>query len=342
MNREQYPTGDMQLHKKSARFFQSNIGFATALAALATLLVVSLCVGRYPLSPQSLLRGDEMALRIFYTLRLPRTLAVAAAGFGLSTAGFVYQSVFHNPLASPDIIGVSSGASTGAAAAILFWGGGAAVTALAAFSGGILAVALTLGLAAGGQNRRLATFVLSGIAVNATMQAILMLLKATSDPEKELASIEFWTMGSFAGVTSSSLPPMLLAVGLGMAGLLLLYRQLLLLGLDDDEAQMLGVSVMPMRALLLGLATMVVAAIVSVTGLITFVGLIAPHLARLIRRDSRIFTCLFSGAIGACLLLTADCAARLISIAEVPVSVFTSLLGAPFLFYLIRREGKTP
>lgn len=315
---------------------------AAALLVCVVLFCVSLCVGRYPLALTALGKGDPMALRVFYTLRLPRTVLAATVGFGLAVAGFVYQMVFRNPLAAPDIIGVSSGAGTGAAAAILFLGGGAVATALCAFAGGFFAVLLALFLAGISNKKQIAAFVLSGIAVNALMQAALMALKLTADPEKQLASIEFWTMGSLAGSTLQKLPWPLLLMALGLCGLFLLYRPLLFLTLGDDEARMMGVPVEWLRRAVLLLATLVVAAAVSVTGLITFVGLIAPHLARLLTGSSKKESCLLAGLLGSALLLAADCAARGLLGAEVPISILTSLLGAPFLVWLVCRGERVP
>lgn len=300
----------------------------------------SLLIGRYPLSLSLLLSGDEQALRVFFTLRVPRSVMALVAGFGLAIAGGVYQIVFKNALASPDIIGVSSGASVGAAAAILFLGGSAFATALCAFLGGLAAVFLALLLAGAANQRHLATFVLSGIAVNALAQALLMLLKLTADPERQLASIEFWTMGSLAGITASKLPLVICVVAVGVAGLFLLYRQIILLSLDADEAKMLGVRVDVLRRGVLILATLVVGGIVSITGLISFIGLLAPHIARLLTKNNRVQTLLLSGTIGATLLLWADCMARSVNAAEIPVSILTSLIGAPFLIYLICKGEK--
>ena len=176
----------------------------TALCLLGATLCVfmafgaALYFGRYPITLQALLAGDAMAVRTFTVLRLPRAVMALAGGFGLGVVGFVYQTVFRNPLASPDIIGVSSGASVGAAFAILFVSSGTLGTTVCAFAGGLAAVFLSLGLAAAAPGRSKMNLVLAGIAVHALAQTLLMLLKLTADPEKELASIEYWIMGSLA------------------------------------------------------------------------------------------------------------------------------------------------
>lgn len=314
--------------------------FVVALCLLAACFVLSLCVGRFPIQLSDLLQGDDMAVRVFWTLRLPRSAMAALAGFALAVAGGVYQMVFQNPLAAPDIIGVSSGASAGAAAGILLAGGGTLATGLCAFGGGLLAVGLALLLAGHARRGQMAAFVLSGIAVNAVAQAVLMLMKLLADPTRELAAIEYWTMGSLSGVTAAKLPFPALAAGAALVGIVLLYRQILLLGLEGDEARMLGVNLTAMRRLVLALATLAVAAIVSVTGLISFIGLMGPHIARLITKNNRLSTLLLGGVIGAVLLLLADCLARTLGSGEIPVSAFTSLLGAPFLVFLVRKGEK--
>ena len=178
--------------------------FTAALVVTGAAFAASLAVGRYPID-WTQLAADGMDRRVFLTLRLPRTVMALTAGFALGVAGSVYQTVFQNPLASPDIIGVSSGASAGAAAAILLLGGGVTLTALLAFGGGMAAVAAVLALARFARQRGVAGIVLAGIAVNALTQSLLMLMKLTADPEKQLAAIEFWTMGSFADVTLQKL-----------------------------------------------------------------------------------------------------------------------------------------
>ena len=288
----------------------------TALCLLGAALCVfmtfgaALALGRYPITPAALLAGDAMAVRTFTVLRLPRAVMALIGGFGLGVAGFVYQTVFRNPLASPDIIGVSSGASVGAAFAILFVSSGALSTTVCAFAGGLAAVFLSLGLAAAAPGRSKMSLVLAGIAVHALAQTLLMLLKLTADPEKELASIEYWIMGSLAAVTRSRVWFPVPVVLVCCAAIFALHRQALLLSIEEGEARLLGVRVGAMRLLLLTLATMTVAAVVSVTGLISFVGLLAPHSARLLAGHNRRSACLLSGLLGSALLLAADTLAK--------------------------------
>lgn len=298
------------------------------------LAVAGLFVGKYPLSMQQLLAGDAMQWRVFLTLRCSRTLVGVIGGFALGVSWFVYQTVFGNPLASPDIIGVSSGASAGAAAGILFLSGAAAVTA-SAFAGALLAVVLALALSTLNRSGKSSTIVLAGIAVHSLAQTVLMCLKLTADPERELASIEYWMMGSLNGVSVHSIGGNLILCVLCMGVLFLLHRQIILLSAEEGEARMLGVRVAQLRLLVLMVATLSVSSVVSLTGLISFVGLLAPHGARLLTGQNRMGTMLLGGLLGGILLCGADILARSVASTELPVSIFTSVLGAPFLIFLI-------
>lgn len=301
---------------------------------MMVLAVAGLFVGKYPLSMQQLLAGDAMQWRVFLTLRCSRTLVGVIGGFALGVSGFVYQTVFGNPLASPDIIGVSSGASAGAAAGILFLSSAAAVTA-SAFAGALLAVVLALALSTLNRSGKSSTIVLAGIAVHSLAQTVLMCLKLTADPERELASIEYWMMGSLNGVSVHSIGGNLILCVLCMGVLFLLHRQIILLSAEEGEARMLGVQVAQLRLLVLMVATLSLSSVVSLTGLISFVGLLAPHGARLLTGQNRMGTMLLGGLLGGILLCGADILARSVASTELPVSIFTSVLGAPFLIFLI-------
>lgn len=317
-------------------------------AALAVLAVFSLFVGKYPLSLKELMDGNELQWRVFRTLRLSRVVVGVFGGFALGTAGLVYQTIFRNPLASPDIIGVSSGASAGAAAGILFAAkirlgmllNGASIVTICSFIGALLAVILALTLSSLDKSGKNSTIVLAGIAVHSLAQTILMCLKLTADPEKELASIEYWIMGSLNGINSHSIMGNLILCMICTAVLFLLHRQTLLLSTEEGEARMLGVDVAKIRLVLLLFATLTVSCIVSLTGLISFVGLLAPHVARMLTRNNRLETMFLGGIFGGCLLTGADILARSAAETELPVSIFTSVIGAPFLIYLIIKGRK--
>ncbi len=305
------------------------------------LAIVSLFVGKYPLSMALLLSGDPMQWRVLLTLRCSRTLVGVLGGFALGVTGLVYQTVFRNPLASPDIIGVSSGASAGAGVGILFLSGAVSVT-ICAFAGALLAVILVLALSALDRSGKHQTIVLAGIAVHSLAQTALMALKLTADPDQELAAIEYWIMGSLNGINIHSIGGGLLLCIACVTVLFLLHRQVVLLSSEEGEARMLGINVARLRLMILLVATLAVSSVVSLTGLISFVGLLAPHGARMLSKNNRSSTMLLSGFVGSILLCGADILARCVATAELPVSIFTSLIGAPVLVLLIIRGRRKP
>lgn len=307
---------------------------------LIAVLVCSVITGQYPLTLKSLLSGDTMSIMVFKRLRLPRALMGVIGGFGLSISGYIYQLIFKNPLASPDIVGVSSGASAGAALAIVAVSASVPVISISAFIGAVTALIITLLTAYLVPGRNSYTIVLAGIAIHSVAQTILMFLKLAADPEKQLASIEYWIMGSLNGISRDSLAIPFLTTLTGFIIMAMLYRQVLILSTSEEEAVSLGVHVTILRFIILMLATLVVSSIICVTGLISFIGLIAPHIARLLTKRNDIFTYITSGFTGAILLTLADILARSVSTSELPVSIFTSLLGAPLLIILLIRANK--
>lgn len=327
--------------KKSNNKFYLQMIVATSLMFIA--FIISIGVGRYPISPKEIMdiitRREvvHMTRRVFFTLRLPRTIMVVIAGVGLSVSGSVYQTIFKNPLATPDIIGVSSGANLGAAVAISFYAGSTLTIAAFAFLGGLGAVFIALGLTRISKNKSITTFVLAGIVIGSTAQGLIMLLKYMADPERQLAAIEYWSMGSFAGITGEKLLSILPYFIIGITGLFLLKWQINILSLSDEEGRSLGIRVGLIRVVVIICATLVVGSIVSVTGLISFIGLIGPHIARMLTKKNDFNTTILSGIIGAIILLVADTLARSISSSEIPISILTTFVGAPFLGYLMSR-----
>ncbi len=308
--------------------------------------MLSVCVGSFPLSvPQiwEILQGKlagTMEVRVFWNLRLPRVVMGTAAGAALSLAGSVYQTLFRNPLASPDLTGVASGASFGAACALVLGSGSAGQVMLGSFTMGMLSLLLVLLLVKAAGVRNLSSYILSGIVVSSLADAGLMCLKIMADPERELAALEFWTMGSLGSITAQRLMPQLIFILLPFGLLLLFHRQIVMLSLGAEHARSLGLAPGLWRGLLLGLSTLMIASLVSLTGVIAFVGLIAPHIAFLIckRRDRDFF--LLSALVGADLLLIADMLARTLwKGAELPLSILTVFLAVPALIVLLLKKG---
>lgn len=329
------------LERKFNNKFYIQIMVAAILMGAA--FIISIGVGRYPISVKDIINiimgkeVTEMTRRVFFSLRLPRTIMVLIAGVGLSISGSVYQTIFKNPLATPDIIGVSSGANLGAAIAISFFAGSTLSIAAFAFLGGLSAVFIALALTKISNNKGITTFVLAGIVIGSSAQGLIMLLKYLADPERQLAAIEYWAMGSFAGVTGEKLLSIFPYFIIGIIGLFLLKWQINILSLSDEEGKSLGVRIDVIRVAVIISATLVVASIVSITGLISFIGLIGPHIARMLTKKNDFNTTILSGIIGAIILLVADTLARSISSSEIPISILTTFIGAPFLAYLMHR-----
>ncbi len=308
-------------------------------------MLLSACVGSFPLSLSQIrdivtgVELDTMGSRVFWQLRLPRVVMGVAAGGALSLAGCVYQTIFRNPLASPDLTGVASGASFGAAWALVLGTGSAAQVMLGSFAMGMLSLVLVLMLVKFAGFHQMSSYILSGIIVSSLADAGLMCLKIMADPERELAALEFWTMGSLGSITLEKLFPQLVFILIPVALLLVFSRQAIILSLGTEQARSMGLSPGLWRGILLGLSTLMIASLVSLTGVIAFVGLIGPHLAFLIRRRRDKGYFLLSALMGADLLLIADMLARsLWKGAELPLSILTVFLAVPLLVALLRRQ----
>jgi iron complex transport system permease protein len=280
---------------------------------------------------------------VIFEIRLPRILLAMLVGAALAQSGAVYQGVFRNPLADPYLIGVSAGAGLGATIAIalglpLHWGGLGAVS-LFAFVGALAATAVIYVLARSGGRSSVVTLVLAGVAVGAFLSAVMTFLMFRARDAFRTVHVLGWMMGSFALASWAKvylLAPVLAAGG----GLLWAYaHRLNVLQLDDDQAQQLGVPVERTRLIVIGLATLVTSAAVSMSGVIGFVGLIVPHAVRLVWGPDHRFLLPMSVLCGAVFMVLADGLARtVLSPAELPVGVVTAFCGAPFFLYLLCRK----
>ena len=332
------------MHKEK----KTSIAWAFLLVTLGLVIgsIVSFCVGKYPISAEeifALLTGGEvktMTSKVFFTLRIPRTIMALLGGMGLGLAGAVYQNIFKNPLASPDIIGISSGANMGAAIAIVSAGGTMVSIAVGAFSGGLAAVLLVMILVQTTRSNATSTYVLAGIIISALANTVIMLLKYYADSESELAAIEYWTMGSLASITASKVLAIVPFWIIGFTGLLLLHRQVGLMALNEEECRALGVRLKQVRIMVLLLSTLLVASVICVTGLISFAGLIAPHIARMMIRRQNSQTLVLSSLVGGGVLLISDILARTLYAAELPISILTTVIGVPILvWFMCKRKG---
>ncbi len=322
---------------------------ATVFLVLTVLLVAAVLVasgiGPYRIPPQDVLAalwrrllgqaGDPTADTVLFRIRLPRVLAAMLVGAALSAAGAAYQSLFRNPLVSPDILGVSTGAGFGAVLGILL-GLPVAAIQLLGFGGGLVTVmavgALARTLRGGGD---VLVLVLAGIVVGALAGAAISLVKILADPYDQLPAITFWLLGSLAGTKVQDVMAVLPAVLVGLVPLLLLRWRIGVLSLGDDEARALGVDVRRLRLLVIAAATLITASVVAISGVIGWVGLMVPHMARLLVGPR--FDRLLPAAIllGAAFMVAIDTLARSVAEIEVPLGVLTAVVGGPIFVWLL-------
>lgn len=316
------------------------------LLTLGAVLIAGAAIGPFPLSAGRVLavlggdRSDAQTVTVLLNIRLPRVLAAALIGAALAAAGAAYQTAFRNPLVSPDILGVSAGAGFGAVLGILL---GLPVMGIQmlGFGTGLMTVALVLGLtlALRGTGQVL-VMVLCGIAIGALAGAGISLVKLLADPEQQLPAITFWLMGSLAGVKRTDLGAALPALLVGLAPLLALRWRIGLLAMGDDEARAMGIEAARLRLLVIACATLMTAAAVALAGVIGWIGLMVPHMARLVTGPR--FDRLLPAAIliGAGFMVLVDTAARTVATLEVPLGILTAVLGAPVFVWLLARGAR--
>jgi iron complex transport system permease protein len=258
-------------------------------------------------------------------------------GAALASAGASYQGLFRNPLVSPDILGVSSGAALGAVIGI-FLGQTVIVIELCAFAGGLIAVLAVYGIAATIPGRDpVLVLVLSGVVIGALMGSGVALLKYLADPENQLPAITFWLLGSLAAFNRFDLLAVSIPVAIALVPLILLRWQLDVMTLGDEEARALGVRVQLVRISIVAAATLMTAAAVAVSGIVGWVGLVVPHIARLIVGPSFARLLPMAALLGAAYLLLVDTVARTLGVVELPLGVLTAAIGTPVFLVLLAR-----
>jgi iron complex transport system permease protein len=274
---------------------------------------------------------------VLFGIRIPRMAGAITVGGCLAAAGACYQAIFRNPLVSPDILGVSAGAGMGAVLGIFLSLPVAGIQMLA-FVGGMGSVGLVVVIAASMRDREsVLTLILAGVVIGALAGACTSLLKMLADPTDQLPAITFWLLGSLAAVNGSDILAVVPFALLGLAPLVALRWRIGVLSLDDDEAQALGVPVRSTRLLVIGCATLITSSVVAIAGVIGWVGLIVPHVARMLVGPAFSRLLPASALLGAAYLLLVDTAARTISGNEVPLGLLTAVVGAPFFLWLLAR-----
>lgn len=324
------------------------------LALLVVLIVLALStmlLGQYPISFQDvfnvlgthLLGGDVTALNklyntILWEIRIPRILLVILVGAALATSGAVYQGAFRNPLVEPFILGVSAGASLGAALAIVYPQVFFNVQ-VGAFCFAMLAVGLAYLSARVEGKTPVVTLILAGVIISSLFQAVVSMLKYLAD-DKALRAIVFWTMGGFYYASWEDVRNLTPVILLCFMVIWFLSWRLNILSMGDEEARTLGVHPDRLKLIFIVISTLMTAIAVSAVGIIAWVGLMMPHAVRMILGPDNRFVIPASALLAGIFLLICDTIARTMTTAEIPVSIITSILGGPYLFYLLRTKGK--
>jgi iron complex transport system permease protein len=322
-------------------------GFLIAIAVLVAGLLLAFTVGRYPVSLSDLARvlmakatGAEPHVSVavqsvILDVRGPRVLAAVMVGAALAVAGTAFQGLFRNPLVSPDILGASSGAALGAVAGIFFSLDVFAIQSLA-FLGGLAAVAAVYAIGSLVRARDpILVLVLTGVVVGALLGAGVGLVKYLADPYNQLPAMTFWLLGSLAATDTHDLLPLFGPVAIGAAVLVALRWRMNAMSLPEEEARALGISTGPLRIVIVAAATLVTSASVATAGIIGWVGLVVPHLARsLVGPD---FARLLPAAaiLGGGYLLVIDTLARTMAQVEIPLGILTAVIGTPFFIWLL-------
>jgi iron complex transport system permease protein len=325
------------------------IAFVFLLAGL----LVAFVVGRYPVSLGDVVHVVTAKLAgraadvpgavesVIWQVRGPRVIAAALVGAALAVAGTAFQGLFRNPLVSPDILGASSGAALGAVLGIYFSLGVFAIQALA-FAGGLIAVAAVYAIGSAVRARDpVLVLVLTGVVIGALLGAGVGLVKYLADPYNQLPAMTFWLLGSLAAVGPSDLLPLLGPVTFGTAVLVALRWRMNVMSLPDEEARALGVPTGPLRIAIVAAATLVTSASVATAGIIGWIGLVVPHVARTLAGPDFARLIPAAALLGGGFLLLIDTLARTGAAIEIPLGILTALIGTPFFIWLLTSVAKT-
>src|SRR3954468_2893066 len=328
-------------------------GLVIALGVLALGLVVAFTVGRYPVTLAEL--ADVLLSRVtgrpsaasatvenvVLLVRGPRVLAAVMVGAALAVAGTAFQGLFRNPLVSPDILGASSGAALGAVLGIYFSLGVIGIEALA-FAGGLVAVGSVYAIGTLLHSRDpILVLVLTGVVIGSLLGAAVGLVKYLADPYNQLPAMTFWLLGSLASTTGADLLPLLGPVALGTLVLVALRWRMNVMSMPEEEARALGVPTGPLRIAIVSAATLITAASVATSGVIGWVGLVVPHLARALVGPDFHRLLPTSALLGGGFLLFIDTLARTAAPIEIPLGILTAVIGTPFFIWLLAGMQRT-
>lgn len=336
----------MAVEKDSGKIDQIVI-YALLIALPIFLFFISFMMGRYPVAPVDVIKTilspfipslavSPQVTSIVFNIRLPRIIAALVVGASLAVAGASFQGIFQNPLVSPDLLGVSQGAAFGAAIAILLNMGNFFIQ-LSAFVFGIISVAITYVISKSYKAGGILLLVLSGTAVSAFFNALVSGAKFMADPYDKLPQIVYWLMGSLSSVNFDKLAMIAIPLIVGIAVIMILRWHLNVLSMGDEEAQSLGLNPNNLRILIITACTLVTSAAVSISGIIGWVGLVVPHMTRIIVGPDHRMLLPASLSIGASFLLLIDNISRTAISIEVPIGILTAIIGVPIFLYLLRK-----
>lgn len=317
----------------------------TGCIATLLLALIALCLGQYTIALQDVIKVLTLqkvdlvnAETVIFNIRIPRILVSLIVGSGLATAGASFQALFSNPLATPDTLGCANGASFGAALGILL-GLNALGIQISALIFGILAVVLVFVFTRYRHANQIMMIILGGMVVSSLFSALVSLIKYVADPNDVLPVITFWLMGSFSNSTVRSLYTGVPMIILGMMILYLMRYRMNALSLKEEEAASLGINVRKNRMIVIVASSLITASVVSMCGVVGWVGLLIPHISRMLFGNNH--TKVIPGCIvfGALFMLVIDTIARCMYQAEIPVSILTAIIGAPVFLLLLRKTG---
>jgi iron complex transport system permease protein len=351
VNKEKHQAGTNKPPLKRIGRLHGVSTWTALVIVLAVLFIFSFVLGRYPISPGDVLKvlashivpayhfNTGIINTIVIQIRLPRILAAMVVGASLALSGVSFQGLFRNPLVSPDILGVSSGAGFGAALAILLSGNQLAIQ-VSAFCFALLAVGISYGISKMVKGNPTLSLILAGMAIASLFGAMLSLVKYVADPVNQLPAITYWLMGSLASVGSKGLLYAAIPMLIGMIVLILIRWRFNVLAMGEEEAKALGVDTGRLRVIIVVCCTMITASAVCISGTIGWVGLVIPHIGRaLVGPDHKrlLPVCLLIGAI---FLLLIDDIARVVASVEIPIGILTAIVGIPFFVFLLKRGGR--
>ena len=318
---------------------------------LIILFFLSFVIGRYPISPWDVVKilvshifpidqsWTDTMQSVVMNIRLPRILAAMMVGGSLALAGASFQGLFRNPLVSPDILGVSSGAGFGAALAILL-SGNQWVIQISAFSFALVSVGISYAVSKMVKGNPTLSLILAGMAIASLFGALLSLMKYVADPVDQLPAITYWLMGSLASVGFKGLIYSAIPIIVGVVILLLIRWRFNVLAMGEEEAMALGVDTGKLRAIIIVCCTMITASSVCISGTIGWVGLVIPHVSRVLVGPNHKRLLPVSLLIGAIFLLVIDNIARVVASVEIPIGILTAIVGVPFFIYLLRSNNR--